>query len=108
MASHYCTCLIRAVISASPTRQGLHLVVMLCNCKWNRRYIISAAGQLLCVCVWQTQPLYLAQLIFLMPQSRSTSFMEMVVFSLFNYGSDRREAFLLLQLFTEALRYEIR
>ena len=34
--------------------------------------------------------------------------MEMLVFSLFNYGSDRREAFLLLQLFTEALRYEIR
>lgn len=58
--------------------------------------------------VSQTQPLYLAQLIFLMPQSRSTSFMEMLVFSLFNYGSDRREAFLLLQLFTEALRYEIR
>ncbi|MEQ2183101.1 hypothetical protein GOODEAATRI_029161, partial [Goodea atripinnis] len=40
--------------------------------------------------------------------SRSTAFMEMLVFSLFNYGSDRREAFLLLQLFTEALRYEIR
>lgn len=62
----------------------------------------------MCVCVCQTQPLYLAQLIFLMPQSRSTSFMEMLVFSLFNYGSDRREAFLLLQLFTAALRYEIR
>ncbi|KAM3614911.1 uncharacterized protein V6R79_020748 [Siganus canaliculatus] len=56
----------------------------------------------------QTQPLHLAQLIFLMPQSRSTSFVETLVFSLFNYGSDRREAFLLLQLFTEALRYEIR
>ncbi|XP_071324894.1 ras GTPase-activating-like protein IQGAP3 isoform X2 [Trachinotus anak] len=56
----------------------------------------------------QTQPLYLAQLIFLMPQSRSTSFMEMLVFSLFNYGSAHRDAFLLLQLFTEALRYEIR
>uniref|UniRef100_A0A667YS54 IQ motif containing GTPase activating protein 3 n=1 Tax=Myripristis murdjan TaxID=586833 RepID=A0A667YS54_9TELE len=56
----------------------------------------------------QTQPLYLAQLIFLMPQSRSTSFMEMLVFSVFNYGSDCREAFLLLQLFTEALRHEIR
>ncbi|XP_047216426.1 ras GTPase-activating-like protein IQGAP3 isoform X2 [Girardinichthys multiradiatus] len=56
----------------------------------------------------QTQPPYLAKVIFLMPQSRSTAFMEMVVFSLFNYGSDRREAFLLLQLFTEALRYEIR
>nr|XP_054596875.1 ras GTPase-activating-like protein IQGAP3 [Nothobranchius furzeri] len=56
----------------------------------------------------QTQPLYLAQVIFLMPQSRSTSFMEMFVFSLFNYGCDSREAYLLLQLFTEALRYEIR
>uniref|UniRef100_A0A3B5AJT8 Ras GTPase-activating-like protein IQGAP3 n=1 Tax=Stegastes partitus TaxID=144197 RepID=A0A3B5AJT8_9TELE len=56
----------------------------------------------------QTQPLYLAQVIFLMPQSRSNSFMEMLVFSLFNYGSGRREAYLLLQLFTEALRYEIR
>ncbi|XP_053289376.1 ras GTPase-activating-like protein IQGAP3 isoform X2 [Pleuronectes platessa] len=55
----------------------------------------------------QTQPLYLAQLIFLMPHTRSTSFMEMLVFSLFNYGSDHREAYLLLQLFTEALRYEI-
>nr|XP_057909728.1 ras GTPase-activating-like protein IQGAP3 isoform X2 [Doryrhamphus excisus] len=56
----------------------------------------------------QTQPSYLAQLIFLMPQSRCTSFMEMLVFSLFNYGSDRREAFLLLQLFIEALQFEIR
>lgn len=34
--------------------------------------------------------------------------MEMLVFSLFNYGSDSREAFLLLQLFTEALQHEIR
>ncbi|CAN9514406.1 unnamed protein product [Ophioblennius macclurei] len=56
----------------------------------------------------QTQPLYLAQLIFLMPQSRSTAFMEMLIFSLFNYGADRREGYLLLQLFTQALRYEIR
>ncbi|XP_041843644.1 ras GTPase-activating-like protein IQGAP3 isoform X2 [Melanotaenia boesemani] len=56
----------------------------------------------------QTQPSYLAQVIFLMPQSRSTSFMEMLVFSLFNYASDSRDAFLLLQLFTEALRHEIR
>uniref|UniRef100_UPI003AB01964 ras GTPase-activating-like protein IQGAP3 n=1 Tax=Centroberyx gerrardi TaxID=166262 RepID=UPI003AB01964 len=56
----------------------------------------------------QTQPLYLAQLVFLMPQSRSTSFMEMLVFSLFSYGSDCREAFLLLQLFTAALQSEIR
>uniref|UniRef100_A0A8C2I3D5 IQ motif containing GTPase activating protein 3 n=1 Tax=Cyprinus carpio TaxID=7962 RepID=A0A8C2I3D5_CYPCA len=56
----------------------------------------------------QTQPLYLAQLIFLMPQNKSTRFMETVIFTLFNYGSDCREAFLLLQLFTAALRHEIR
>ncbi|XP_028834928.1 ras GTPase-activating-like protein IQGAP3 [Denticeps clupeoides] len=56
----------------------------------------------------QTQPLYLAQLIFLMPQNKSTSFMETVIFTLFNYGSDCREAYLLLQLFTKALCYEIK
>ncbi|KAA0702572.1 Ras GTPase-activating-like protein IQGAP3 [Triplophysa tibetana] len=55
----------------------------------------------------QTRPLYLAQLISLMPQNKSTSFMETVIFTLFNYGSDCREAFLLLQLFTAALRHEI-
>ncbi|XP_063054723.1 ras GTPase-activating-like protein IQGAP3 [Engraulis encrasicolus] len=56
----------------------------------------------------QTQPMYLAKLIFLMPQNRSTSFMDTVIFSLFNYGSDCREAYLLLQLFTTALRHEIK
>ncbi|KAG7469536.1 hypothetical protein MATL_G00129770 [Megalops atlanticus] len=56
----------------------------------------------------QTKPLYLAQLIFLMPQNKSTRFMESVIFTLFNYGSDCREAYLLLQLFTAALRHEIK
>ncbi|KAJ8354659.1 hypothetical protein SKAU_G00222260 [Synaphobranchus kaupii] len=56
----------------------------------------------------QTQPLYLAQLIFLMPQTKSTRFVETVIFTLFNYGSDCREAYLLLQLFTAALRHEIK
>uniref|UniRef100_A0A4W5MJU1 IQ motif containing GTPase activating protein 3 n=1 Tax=Hucho hucho TaxID=62062 RepID=A0A4W5MJU1_9TELE len=56
----------------------------------------------------QTQPLYLAQLIFLMPQNKTTVFMETVIFTLFNYGSDCREAYLLLQLFTTALRHEIK
>ncbi|XP_076842837.1 ras GTPase-activating-like protein IQGAP3 [Brachyhypopomus gauderio] len=56
----------------------------------------------------QTQPSYLAQLIFLMPQNKSTRFMETVIFTLFNYGSDCREAYLLLQLFTVALRHEIK
>ncbi|KAL0984873.1 hypothetical protein UPYG_G00149790 [Umbra pygmaea] len=56
----------------------------------------------------QTQPMYMAQLIFLMPQNKTTSFMETVIFTLFNYGSDCREAYLLLQLFTTALRHEIK
>ncbi|XP_062848476.1 ras GTPase-activating-like protein IQGAP3 isoform X2 [Trichomycterus rosablanca] len=56
----------------------------------------------------QTQPSYLAQLLFLMPQNKSTRFMETVIFTLFNYGSDCREAYLLLQLFTAALRHEIK
>ncbi|KAJ8005447.1 hypothetical protein DPEC_G00146740 [Dallia pectoralis] len=56
----------------------------------------------------QTQPMYLAQLIFLMPQNKTTIFMETVIFTLFNYGSDCREAYLLLQLFTTALRHEIK
>lgn len=42
-----------------------------------------------------------------MPQNRSTKFMESVVFSLYNYASNRREAYLLLQLFRAALREEV-
>lgn len=60
------------------------------------------------MCVLQTQPLYLAQLIFLKPQNKTTLFMETVIFTLFNYGSDCREAYLLLQLFTPALCHEIK
>ncbi|XP_040308557.1 ras GTPase-activating-like protein IQGAP3 isoform X1 [Herpailurus yagouaroundi] len=56
----------------------------------------------------QTQPLYLAKLIFHMPQNRTTKFMESVIFSLYNYASNRREAYLLLQLFKTALQEEIR
>ncbi|ELW59861.1 Ras GTPase-activating-like protein IQGAP3 [Tupaia chinensis] len=55
----------------------------------------------------QTQPVYLAKLIFQMPQNKSTKFMEAVIFSLYNYASNRREAYLLLQLFKTALREEI-
>ncbi|XP_047559972.1 ras GTPase-activating-like protein IQGAP3 [Lutra lutra] len=56
----------------------------------------------------QTQPIYLARLIFHMPQSKTTKFVESVVFSLYNYASSRREAYLLLQLFKTALQEEIR
>ncbi|XP_051714502.2 ras GTPase-activating-like protein IQGAP3 isoform X3 [Oryctolagus cuniculus] len=56
----------------------------------------------------QTQPIYLAKLIFQMPQNRTTKFMEAVIFSLYNYASNRREAYLLLQLFKTALQEEIK
>ncbi|KAM8814731.1 ras GTPase-activating-like protein IQGAP3 [Rhynchonycteris naso] len=56
----------------------------------------------------QTQPLYLAKLIFQMPQNKTTKFMESVIFSLYNYASNHREAYLLLQLFKTALQEEIK
>ncbi|XP_004714821.2 ras GTPase-activating-like protein IQGAP3 [Echinops telfairi] len=56
----------------------------------------------------QTQPIYLAKLIFQMPQNKTTKFMESVIFTLYNYASNRREAYLLLQLFKAALREEIK
>ncbi|XP_045673127.1 ras GTPase-activating-like protein IQGAP3 isoform X3 [Phyllostomus hastatus] len=56
----------------------------------------------------QTQPIYLAKLIFLMPQNKTTKFMESVIFGLYNYASNRREAYLLLQLFKTALQEEIK
>ncbi|XP_058395446.1 ras GTPase-activating-like protein IQGAP3 isoform X4 [Diceros bicornis minor] len=56
----------------------------------------------------QTQPIYLAKLIFQMPQNKTTKFMESVIFSLYNYASNHREAYLLLQLFKTALQEEIK
>lgn len=55
----------------------------------------------------QTNPVYLAKLIFEMPQSRSTNFMESVILTLYNYASNSREEYLLLRLFETALREEI-
>lgn len=52
--------------------------------------------------------MYLARLIFQMPQNKSTKFMESVIFTLYNYASTPREAYLLLQLFKAALQEEIR
>ncbi|XP_077012591.1 ras GTPase-activating-like protein IQGAP3 [Tamandua tetradactyla] len=56
----------------------------------------------------QTQPIYLAKLIFQMPQNKTTKFMESVIFTLYSYASNRREAYLLLQLFKTALQEEIK
>ncbi|XP_068109676.1 LOW QUALITY PROTEIN: ras GTPase-activating-like protein IQGAP3 [Hyperolius riggenbachi] len=56
----------------------------------------------------QTNPEYMAKLIFQMPQNKSTKFMETVTFTLYNYASNRREAYLLLRLFRTALQEEIK
>uniref|UniRef100_A0A8D0H7B2 IQ motif containing GTPase activating protein 2 n=1 Tax=Sphenodon punctatus TaxID=8508 RepID=A0A8D0H7B2_SPHPU len=55
----------------------------------------------------QTNPTYLAKLIFQMPQNKSTKFMDTVIFTLYNYASNPREEYLLLKLFKTALEEEI-
>ncbi|XP_074650823.1 ras GTPase-activating-like protein IQGAP1 isoform X2 [Tubulanus polymorphus] len=55
----------------------------------------------------QTNPIYLAKLIFEMSQSRCAKFMENVVLALYNYASNQREEFLMLKLFKSALEEEI-
>ena len=47
----------------------------------------------------QTRPEYLARLVFAMPQVRTNKFLESVILTLFNFGSNRREEYLLLKLF---------
>ena len=44
---------------------------------------------------------------FAMPQSRTNKFLESVILSLYNFGSNTREEFLLLQLFKTALIEEV-
>jgi len=56
----------------------------------------------------QTNPVYLARLIFALPQSRTTKFMESAILTLYNYASNQREEYLLLKLFKTALQHEIR
>ncbi|NWW84564.1 IQGA1 protein, partial [Rhynochetos jubatus] len=56
----------------------------------------------------QTNPTYLAKLIFQMPQNKSTKFMDSVIFTLYNYASNLREEYLLLRLFQTALQEEIK
>jgi len=55
----------------------------------------------------QTSPSYLARLIFAMPQSKTSKFMESVILTLYNYASNQREEYLLLRLFKTALQEEI-
>ncbi|XP_071844396.1 ras GTPase-activating-like protein IQGAP1 isoform X4 [Apostichopus japonicus] len=56
----------------------------------------------------QTNPNYLAKLIFAMPQSKTTKFMESVILTLYNYAANQREEYLLLKLFKTALQEEIK
>lgn len=55
----------------------------------------------------QTNPTYLAKLLFALPSSNTSKFIESVVLQLFNYGANSREEYLLLKLFTTALQHEI-
>lgn len=55
----------------------------------------------------QTNPVYLAKLIFAMPQNTFTKFMESVILTLYNYASNPREEYLLVKLFDTALKEEI-
>jgi hypothetical protein len=55
----------------------------------------------------QTNPNYFAKLIFEMPQSKTTKFMENVILTVFNYASNQREEYLMLKLFETALKEEI-
>lgn len=61
-----------------------------------------------CLISLQTNPTYLAKLIFQMPQNKSTKFMDSVIFTLYNYASNQREEYLLLKLFKTALQEEIK
>ena len=56
----------------------------------------------------QTKPVYLAKLVFAMPQTKTTKFMESVIFTLYNFGANQREEYLLLKLFQTALEEEVR
>lgn len=55
----------------------------------------------------QTNPMYLSKLIFLLPQSKTTKFLQNAILTLFNFGSNSREEHLLLKLLGRALREEI-
>lgn len=69
---------------------------------------LAAAAIVIVFASFQTNPTYLAKLIFQMPQNKSTKFMDSVIFTLYNYASNQREEYLLLKLFKTALQEEIK
>ncbi|XP_070541740.1 ras GTPase-activating-like protein IQGAP1 isoform X2 [Ptychodera flava] len=56
----------------------------------------------------QTQPNYLAKLIFEMPPNATNKFMQSVILTLYNYASNQREEYLLLKLYETAIQEEVR
>ncbi|XP_076391557.1 ras GTPase-activating-like protein IQGAP1 isoform X1 [Megachile rotundata] len=56
----------------------------------------------------QTNPTYLSKILFLLPQSKTNKFLQNVILTLYNFGSNIREEYLLLKLFGSALQEEIR
>ncbi|XP_044519064.1 ras GTPase-activating-like protein IQGAP2 [Gracilinanus agilis] len=57
--------------------------------------------------ILQTNPSYLAKLIFEVPPNMSTNFMHTIIFTLYNYASNQREEYLLLKFFKSGLKEEI-
>jgi hypothetical protein len=55
----------------------------------------------------QTNPVYLSKLLFVLPLTNTSKFIESVVIELFNYAANSREEYLLLNLLTTALQEEI-
>ena len=56
----------------------------------------------------QTRPQLLAKLVFAMPQTKTNKFMESVILSLYNFGANPREEYLLQRLFQYALEEEVK
>lgn len=57
--------------------------------------------------VLQTQPRYLARVIYSVRQTKLRSFMDHVLLPLFNYANSAREEFLLLKFFNDAVKEEM-
>lgn len=55
----------------------------------------------------QTNPIYLAKLLYILPTTNTSKFIETVVLQLFNYAANSREEYLLLKLFNASLQLEI-
>lgn len=56
----------------------------------------------------QTKSIYLSNLIISLPCNQATSFIESIVFSLYNFGSTPREEYLLLKMFSLTLEEDIK